>query len=170
MSSDPVILQAIDKLQEMVMDIQVHNNYYNDIRRCYKVFTSPEDAGGYPYCNIILGDLTYANNQKNEKSNLMKSQAVTLDVWYEAGSEERRQELYCKLLADFETRFLDNTAGGSAHYSMSQTAINLENTINIVLPNRVSQWAIEETNICNFEFELELRFRQNRRNPTQLYT
>ena len=157
--ADVLRQQIVDKIAEMALDITVANGYYTDVYEANKEEKSVEQINEFPAINVIVGVEEYLNPFENEAGKLMKTMSVILDCYLR--SKENKQALVAKLVADLEKRFCDDTPSATPAY-------NLEGKCLIVLPVRTTPFdvSVASDNIFGVEFEMDVKYRQSRRDAT----
>jgi len=160
--ADVVRQVIVDKIVEMARGITTANSFRTNVSEVNNEDKSVERIKEFPAINVIVGVEEYLNPLQNEAGKLIKTMNVVLDCYLR--NKENKQSLIAKLVADLELRFCDDTISATPAY-------NLEGKALIVLPVRTTPFDVMagENNVFGVEFEMEIKYRQSRKDPTIVF-
>jgi hypothetical protein len=159
--SDVCQLQIIDKLVEVLKRIKIASGYRTDVMEVNKKEVSFENIKKFPAINIIVGQEDYLNPPVSEAGRLTKTLNVVLDAYIDTKAD--KQTKISNLIADIELLLYDDTV-------RALNVFNLEGKCFMLLPVRNTPFNLDSTDIqCGFEHELQVKYRQSRKDPTLLY-
>jgi len=167
--AESTIKRIKDRLHKMVKDIRTSNGYSQTIEEVNDFPISVENIRLKPVCNIVMSTINYITAEKNSAGRLIKKIPVVLDLYFEARSREKENELFTDTVQDLEIRFGDDTAGGNTAYNMDGSAYDLEGLVQQVNVVNATLFDSDGQDLANITFEIDIIYRQMRRSATTFY-
>lgn len=167
--TEPVQYRILQTIALMLLDIKKSNNYYFDMGQAQTEEVSIEDIREFPAVNVLMGPVDYLTGRGgSEAGRLVKTLNITLDTYIRG--EEDKQLYITRMLADLEIRFGNDTVNGSTAYNQEANAWDVEGEALATIFTSALPFSVDsEKHLFGVEFQMQIKYRQDRNDPTVMY-